>query len=525
MKTKLRSLLAVSTLFYLPALCDAQLSDVRTETIRSAPEGFFNLLTFPTEPLPVARLIAEWDPAQALLVSIPVKEFLRDESMHRFYGEYLSLALRHTQVVIAYDVADTRYLTNFEETLLKHLENREASEGIRYAPTRSRSIWIRDNGPTFAFDERAELIVIDSIYRQLEGEIDAFSNSSIDVDSKDLAYDLEAFVNFRQAGRNDDVTPLFLAKAIRQDLGVSCDTVRPPLHLQGGDFMTDGEGNVFVSEDTILANGGRKRHVESILQQYFGAEEVHVLNALPGATAKHLDLLLKPLSPRLMLYVEPPNASDTARVYSKRMSREVKAAQETNLSYLRKQFPDMELVSLPMPPIIEDNASHVVASIRNQLIIVVCEQAGINYLRYHKLAKGSAERESANRMIGKAITEAVGRPLDLGSRDDLDIACQAFLGSGLDALEHFHVSSTTVYRSYANSVILKTPEGETVVFLPRYKAVEGESQADFDRYESEVEAAYRIGYPDAILYWVDCDAMVRRLGALHCLSMTIPAPL
>lgn len=500
-------------------------NELRTETIGSVPSGFFNLMTRPTEPVDVSRAFTEWDTAQALLVSVPIKQFLQDESVARFYMEYLGIAAKYVPVVIAHDIADTRYLARFEDLFLKDPNFQGKQDRIHLAPTRSQSFWIRDNGPIFGFDSRGELLVLDTIYRSLEGEIEAFSNTDIDLDSKDLAYDFEAFIDYRQLGRNDDVTPLFLSKFIRQDLQTPCDTVRPPIHLQGGDYITDGVGNVFVSEDTVMANGGQKRQVESILKQYFGASEVHVLNALPGYTAKHLDMLLKLLGPSVMLYAEAPLVSGTGSVYNRRLSLQVGSAQETNLRYLRKNFPDMKLVGIPTPPLLEDSSEAVLGSIRAQLTVAVCEQVGINYLRYVKLAKGSPELENARRMIGKEITAAAGRPLDLGKREDLDLACQRFLGSRLDALEQFHIASTTLYRTYANSIVIKTESDGVVLLLPRYKPVEGEQQESFDRYEQQVEAAYRVGYPDAIIHWIDCDVMVRRLGALHCLSMTIPAPL
>lgn len=300
--------------------------------------------------------------------------------------------------------------------------------------------------------------------------------------------------------------------------------MRPPLHLQGGDYFVDGAGNAFVSEDTITANGGQKRHVEAILRSYFGAKNVPILNALPGTTARHLDMLLKPLSPSVMLYAQPLMPSAKSSVYNKRLSKQVESLQRINLNYLRKTLPELRLVGVASPPILEDSPQLTKDTIRSQLIAVVCEKIGINYLRYQSLAKTtSPERVQGSRMIGKALQEIAGRPLDLSQRVDLDIACQAFLGSGLDALEEFYVANTTVYRTYANSVILRPPGGETISFIPRYKPVEGELQETFDRYGRETEAAYRVAYPEATIHWIDCDNMVRKLGALHCLSMVIPA--
>lgn len=524
MKACILSLRAIFTSTVATSLLAfAQANDLRTETIRFAPEDFFNLLTLPTEATPIVRPHVEWDAAQALLVSVPIKDMLQDAEISRFYLEYLALAARYVAVVIAYDVADTRYLAQFEDLLYSNDGLQGLEDRIHLAPTRSNSFWIRDNGPIFGFDAQGELIALDTIYRSLEGEIESFSNTIIDLDSKDLSYDFEAFIDYRQVGRNNDVSPLFLSKFIRQNLASPCDTVRPPLHLQGGDYIADGSGNVFISEDTITGNGGRKRHVEAILKEYFGAREVHVLNAPQGAAAKHLDLLLKPLSPSVMVYAEAPLVAENSSLYNKRLSRQVAADQEINLNYLRKALPDVQLVGLPTPPIVGDSALFVHGTIRAQLIVAVCERIGINYLRYHKLAKGAPERESANRMIQKEIAQVVGRPLDLSNRVDLDIACLKILGSGLDALEQFHVASTTVYRTYVNSIIIKTVAGEVALFIPRYKPVEGETQESFDRYEQQVEAAYRIAYPDAAIHWIDCDGMAQKLGALHCLSMTIPA--
>lgn len=190
--------------FFLPLLAvvaalsgESRVSPPRAETLRSAPEGFFNLLTLPTEATPISRAHVEWDPAQALLLSVSLRDFLQNEDDSSFYLECIELATRYVPVVIAYDVADTRYLAQFEGVLFDHPIVGIRRERILFAPTRSRSIWIRDNGPIFAFDLEGQLIVLDSIYRSLEAEIESYSNLSLDVDSKDLAYDLAGFVDYR----------------------------------------------------------------------------------------------------------------------------------------------------------------------------------------------------------------------------------------------------------------------------------------------------------------------------------------
>ena len=79
-----------------------------------------------------------------------------------------------------------------------------------------------------------------------------------------LDYDA-AGMNFHKAQtRKKEVSPLFIAKYIRQELQLACDIVRPPLHLQGDDLLTDGAGRIFTSEDTLLANGGNVEMVKAV---------------------------------------------------------------------------------------------------------------------------------------------------------------------------------------------------------------------------------------------------------------------
>lgn len=500
----------------------AQLKDM----LNRSSAGFFNPMTIPTDPVPLKRLYTEWDETRALAVSTSLVDAIREVKVQDFYRELIAAAIQHVDVVVCYDNFESKHLIHFEKLLLQNPTIATHASRLSFAESRAASFWIRDFGPIFALSQENQLIAIDTIYRNVEGEMETFVNAPLDLDSPDLQQDLNAFISFRKEGRQLDVTPPYLAKHIRQTLSIDCDIVRPPLTLQGGDFIADGAGNVFISEDTILLNGGNKRLVVETIQDYFEAKEVHVLNAFPGNAARHLDLMLKFLSDEVVLYSKAPDTTASQSASARLLARQAKQAQDTNLAYLSKKFSRLRQVPLPSPALIEDSPAMVTSTIVAQVLATVCEEIGINYLSYLALPQGDPKKLSADKMIAKHFHSTVGKALNFNNREDLDLAAQHFLHAPLEQLESVHVSYTTVYRSYANSIILKHAKGTTLL-LPRYRPAKGETLEQMQEMEKQVEAAYATAFPKATFEWINSDYMAKELGALHCVSITIPqvAPL
>ena len=141
--------------------------------------------------------------------------------------------------------------------------------------------WTRDFGPIFGLSRHDQLIAIDNVYRNLNRDLE------------EAAYqENDSFRRF--ITHQGDAMPGDLAVEIEERYEIPVELVRPPIMLDGGDFVHDGRGNVFISTQTLVRNGGNRHTLEELFRHYYGAKKLHVLQALPGATVAHLDMIFMP---------------------------------------------------------------------------------------------------------------------------------------------------------------------------------------------------------------------------------------
>lgn len=120
------------------------------------------------------------------------------------------------------------------------------------------SIWIRDYGPLVVRTSGGGLRIIDARY---------------------------------YFGRwDDDVLPTLLSMYYWQ-----WPVSRPPLEMEGGNFLSDGEGRCIATEHVVVQNqalGYDHADVESIFKTFFGCREVHLLPQMGGEGTGHVDMYL-----------------------------------------------------------------------------------------------------------------------------------------------------------------------------------------------------------------------------------------
>ena len=137
------------------------------------------------------------------------------------------------------------------------------------------SVWARDYGP-FGIDESTgELGIVDPTYRH-------------------YAYRV-----------NDDAIPCRIAGFA----GASCYT--SSLILDGGNFLTDGLGNLFLTTRIYEWNSRITRdQVDKLLKDYFGVKKIYLFNyaqSSPGTPADgtgHIDMFVKLLGPCKVLVAQ-----------------------------------------------------------------------------------------------------------------------------------------------------------------------------------------------------------------------------
>jgi len=126
------------------------------------------------------------------------------------------------------------------------------------------SVWTRDYGPVGILEADGKLGIIDTTYRHWVTR------------------------------RDDDAIPCQVAQAA----GALCYSTS--LIMDGGNFMTDGRGNVFFTERLYEWNSNLSRdQVDGLLREYLGAENLHVFayardsRGQPADGTGHLDMFAK----------------------------------------------------------------------------------------------------------------------------------------------------------------------------------------------------------------------------------------
>ncbi len=164
--------------------------------------------------------------------------------------------------------------------------------------------------------------------------------------------------------------------------GKAGELVKPPLFLSTGDFGTDGRGRVFITEDTLIENGGNRAVLRQTFRDYYNAEEVHVLFATPGRSTRHLDMVFKLTGPdRVLLAMPPPPSETPPGTQQARLLRELNRSLEANRLYLERRLPEMQVFTVPMAPLVFTSREAIERQIREDIMDAAGERAGLDMAR------------------------------------------------------------------------------------------------------------------------------------------------
>ena len=480
------------------------------QLVESLPEGFFTPRTVPNKSIPVQQIYPEWEPATRVLISIPLSEVFRYSEFMAFVMDFLEATAPHAPVGVLYNWEEEMHLGRF----INRLENDSRIGGlvdrIDFIESRVHGFWIRDHGPLFASSHEGDLLILDNIYRLLEPS-NPRGNQTHDA-SQLLA----------KQRYEDDLTPQSVGSYLRSKLDVEATLVKTPLHLHGGDFATDGKGNVFTSEHTITENGSDWDLIDRAFERYFGAKSSHVLNPPDGNTAKHLDLFFKIVSDDVYFLSKPPSKSFLDSSHDRFLSKQIAKTLENNRNYIRRNLPDAKVVELPMPSLLVKSRAERIQILRSELLNVVSKKAKINWDAVLSSDPNSPVVDEAYNAVSREMRKDTGVEISLTNENDLGIAAQYYLGVGIDEFLDTYVNREAVYRSYTNSLIVRNVSLDTLILLPRFSPQDGESLEVYQDMEKSVEAAYLNIYPEAKLEWIDSDAITILGGSLHCMSISVP---
>jgi len=484
----------------------------------SVEHRFSETFLAPTEPADVTGLILPWEATRAVVVAIPLADWNRRPDQSGTIRDLLAALLPRVSVVGVCREMDYRLVGDWLEKMeadaliAPHLGNLELVNSEVF------SIWARDFSPLFARGTNQQVVLVDPSFlaaRRMMGLLQD-AKSQLDPGSQHRAL-TEATQELKGMG-GTDIFPAALGALLETRFGYEVTLARPPLYLLGGDFLAVDAHSALVSAITLEENGGRARFVSEMLRRHAGVEKVLFLENLPGDTIEHLDFIVQPIAPDVILTARPPEAFGRDRAYHRYLNRELARRLRHNREQLTKTFPRARIVDVPMPPPLLDSDDEVVQELLLRSVQQIAAREGLPF--WNDGGPAVLEPRRMDPKLDAAVQMALG-VLDWRDPARRRAGLERFLGRPMAELLARHVEEHVRFRSYVNSLYVRTADAE-LVLVPRYRAADTTEEALLAGMEKDVEKAYREALPKADLRWIDCTSLVDFLGAVHCLTATIP---
>jgi agmatine/peptidylarginine deiminase len=481
------------------------------------PAGIRSPLTKPTVPVPLSRFIQPWEPQRALVVALTPSFLTNQPQALQTYLSLFRIAANYMDILIMVPFDRPEVQVQVIELLGRNPADLALRGRIKFVAATNATVWARDYLPQYAVGAQGRLVMLDS------GRIDFTSDPTEALNLFTSPEVNPTATYYRQLQRNlgDDVTPAYLASYLRTTYRYDLQLVRPPIALDGGDFITLGGDDVVLSQSTLRFNGGQDEEIAQVLSSYFGLKKVHYLETLPGYTIDHLDFILMPADEKTLLIAEPPPSMNSPQLYDGILLEQVTDVLNENRRYLQEQFPDKKFISVPMPPITRTPRSEVLTQISQQILQELCSQYLIKWTDIAGRPPGDPVQKEAQKQFERALVGQFGQ-VRFENEADLNRVAKVVLGASLAELEARHVKHAVAYRTYLNALFLRNAAGKRAVIIPRYKAQNAEEAPIIAKMEEKVLAAYKEAFPGADLHWLDCDPIIGSFGAVHCITHTVP---
>jgi agmatine/peptidylarginine deiminase len=484
-------------------------------------EDFYRRFSESTEAISIEHLALPWEPVQAVVVVIPLKEWQSDPELARIFSDMVAALLPRVSVIGLYHENDYRLLGDWmrsmeaDSRIVDHLEKLELVASEPY------SLWARDFVPLFGRGSNGQLVAVDSSFLPVRRMMNNLQNAKSEFDPVQQYLSLRDGAAELKGRRGSDHVSAALVPFLETRLQVPTALSRPPVYLLGGDILLGGSKTALVSADSLMENGGRSEAFKQSLRDYYGVTDVYALENLPGDSIEHLDFIMQPLGEDVIVVARPPASFGTGRSYHRYLERELKARLERNRAHLEQIFPKHRFVELPMlPPLLDDEAAVV-----NQLLLHCIErianQRGLPFWPESREGVDPLSEESLGPDLARAARIALGL-FDWDNPVARREAVQSYLGQAIEELAARHVEEHVNYRSYVNSLLVRTATGNDCLLVPRFQPQNVNEQSLVARLEHEVEEAYGEALPGVALIWIDCTALTDFLGAVHCLTATVP---
>ncbi len=502
MKIKIKKMLVLFCVLFVFMSCqnkDFKKIEWMIEQQRDTEINEYKIFRSPTYPEKIDYIIPEWEDTQYLVLSLPYDDVFSDEDITKYYIDIIKTAIDYTNLLVLINEDELGALNDLIEKLneagLKEKINRGSPSQIRILQTRFNTKWVRDFGPVFGKRRHNNcLYIIDSIYRDVRDEENHNGGGDI----------------YKRS--SDDAIPLYISTFLYNNSDDPIKVIKPPLQLWGGDFQTDGKGNILTSTETLKMNGANKEDVDLIFKYYFGMEKIVYLNPLPGQTVKHIDMVLKVVDENTILVgsYNQNGKETTVNEYVKYLQKEVNLVLYENYSLLKKEFPDKKIIKMPMPGIsikIDDDVKLIYyKNILNMLLDPTeYRKDDIDYMSLEEL------EESIVIYARKSLKQELGLSEEnTGIEWILDYVIAEYLSEFLKDDPDAYVY---IYRTYLNSTYIKGKE-KNLLLVPGYRG--------WEELETKVRDIYESVYPNTDIVFINSDSIIKQYGTIHCITLSIP---
>jgi agmatine/peptidylarginine deiminase len=481
---------------------------------RGAEINEYKILRCPTHPEESVKIIPEWELTDYLVLSMPMHDAFDDEVIISCYFEIIKTVINYTNILILLEeeeLASLEYLiTKLKENGLDDRINQSNSYQIKIFQTNFDTKWVRDFGPIFGKGNDHKnnfLYIIDPIYRDVRQDANIKELSNI---IGALSPGLGKLLETSSKRNKDDIFPTYLTSFLYKDVVCKIKLIKPPLQLQGGDFQTDGKGNIFTSTETLTMNGANKEDVDLIFKYYFGMKKIIYLKPLPGPNIKHIDMFLKLVDADTIVIGEYDTKSPVCNEYVKYLQVELKKVMDENYLLIKKFFPNKKIFRMPMPGILIEAKKAKKSERYKELLKTFF---GLNENEFKDTTPKEIEEKLVRNLKSHVISEQ-----GLDKKNDLNSwVIDSLVKKTLDEINTDIKKNPDdckyIYRSYLNSTFIKGKE-KNLLLVPGYEGCK--------YLESEVKALYESVYKNTDIVFINSDKIIKQYGAIHCMTLTIP---
>lgn len=403
------------------------------------------------------KVITEFAPLEAVFVAIPLDQVIGNLQKEAFFVGLVEIVAQYVPVVILINDNDHRAKLRIQELLSDQIEKWEGlKKNVEFFPSRFDTEWIRDYAPIFAMGQDGEMVILDNVYRDVRSESETRESAIVPLvreagNAGGRTYLSDYGTYWR---RKDDAAPLYFNQWLYKQHFSFARMIRTPIQLWGGDVAFDVHGRVFTSTETLILNGGDERAFRSWMERYHSVADVIYLRPLPNSIW-HIDLYFRLGESDTVLLGKFDEECSYSSSYLRDLHSEATARLEWCQQVLKEKCPDLQVVHVPMPQL--------------------------------------------------KFPGFVG---DFESGFDND-------ASGENALPGEGTQFPVVYRSYTNSLLIRTDQEEvTAIVVPSYSGLE--------HLHGEVRSAYAKAFPKAKLHFLNCDGLAEEFGGVHCVTVGVP---